>query len=146
MCIVLTKEVIKKICSNAEGAMNFLERHRDMHLGEVIGNKELFCAFLYCFVMFAQAVLTMANYIIVKRNFDLPKNFQESLMILVDSDIIPENLEPQAKLLVELRNLILHNETEVSSENIQTIAENLSQFKEIYIAIKGEIGKILGEK
>jgi len=145
MCLVLTKDKIGKIFENAEKAQAFIKKYTNISVNELVKDRELFCAYLYCFVVYSQAVLTLANYIIVKKKLELPRNFQESLSILIDNDIIPDHLEPQAKLMVELRNLILHSEAEVSSDNVKAIIEGLPHFEEIYIAVKEEVNKILAE-
>lgn len=146
MFIKLTKDVIGRIQLSAEKALEFLERLNAQAEKEIAKNAELLYAYLYCFLVFSQAILTMANYLIVKMGFRIPRNFQETLMILIDEDVISENLESAAKILVELRNIALHYWTEITPEVIRSIAENASAFKEIYGIVKDQVSRTIKEE
>ncbi|MCR8487281.1 MAG: DUF86 domain-containing protein [Crenarchaeota archaeon] len=142
MLIVLTKEVISRIQLGAERAVEFLKKY-STQVGEIAKNLEFSYAYLYCLLVLSQAILTMANYLIVKLGLKIPRSFQEALEILIDEDVIPKDFEPQAKAIIEIRDMILHYWNESAHDVIYSITMDFSSIEEIYNLVKNQVNKVL---
>ncbi|MCR8454033.1 MAG: DUF86 domain-containing protein [Crenarchaeota archaeon] len=142
MLIVLTKEVISRIQLGAERAVEFLKKYITQ-VGEIAKNLEFSYAYLYCLLVLSQAILTMANYLIVKLGLKIPRSFREALEILIDEDVIPKDFEPQAKAIIEIRDMILHYWNESAHDVIYSITKDLSSIEEIYNLVKNQVNKVL---
>ncbi|MCR8433444.1 MAG: HepT-like ribonuclease domain-containing protein [Candidatus Korarchaeota archaeon] len=142
MLIVLTKEVISRIQLGAERAVEFLKKY-STQVGEIAKNLEFSYAYLYCLLVLSQAILTMANYLIVKLGLKIPRSFREALEILIDEDVIPKDFEPQAKAIIEIRDMILHYWNESAHDVIYSITKDFSSIEEIYNLVKNQVNKVL---
>ena len=145
MLIVLVKDAILNIMNTAEKARSIFKDIVSKESGRIGDNYIIYSAFNYSFLVFAQAILTLSNYLVVKRKTRTPKSFVESLSLLIEEGVIPEDLEEYVELLVNLRDSILHSDPERKIERIKQMIENFGKFEIFYESIVSEVRKIIGE-
>lgn len=146
MLLSLTKETIDNIIHIACDAEKFLFDIAKNDHPTIVSDKTNYYAFSYSFVIYSQAILTLSNYIAIRRELGVPKSFYESLLLLIDNNIIQmDDAKDYAKLLVDLRNAVLHGNTyENVEDKINTILKNLSIFKQFFESVISEVQRILG--
>jgi len=144
MSFVLTKQVVQNIFESTENALRYVEKSKDMSPELVLSDPRKSIAFKYGYLVVLQSILTLSNYVVVKKKLGIPKDYLESLQFLVTAKILPKNLTGKLKLLVEMRDTILHRSASITLTDIKNMIENIETVKEIYQTIKTEVQKLLG--
>ncbi|MEX0568997.1 MAG: HepT-like ribonuclease domain-containing protein [Candidatus Njordarchaeota archaeon] len=143
MAFVLSKEAIKEIMKNADDAFELIQEIAGLAPEMIISDLKIGLAFRYGFLIAAQAILTLSNYIVIKENLGIPKNFLESLMMLKSNKILSKEDGEIAGFIVDTRNLILHESAEISTKDIKSISEKIEKIKEMYDRIRQKVEQYL---
>ncbi len=143
MSFMLTPEAIKNIVESAEEALEFMRNVSGMSIEMIISDRKTLTAFKYCFLVVAQAILTFSNYLVIKKKLGVPRSFQESISMLVAAKLIPKNLEDTARMLVDMRDKVLHEGLLVTAAQIKMICENVGGIEAIYRKVRDEVSVAL---
>jgi len=135
-----SEESLKSRISVAEDAVNVLEKLTTIAEDELLSNFINMYAIKGAFLIFLQAILDIANYIIAEREFGVPTSYENLLDILIDYKIIDSERRDDMEKLLKIREKILHSSEIMSSKLlIKTIKENLSFFKELLNILRTEL-------
>ncbi len=146
MSFILDREAIDAISNNIEEVLGVIKEISDMSPEMIMSHKEILAAFKYCFIAIIQAILTFSNYIIVKKNLGIPKDYRESLTTLIDAGILSSDFEGIVGELVAIRESLLYRGVSITITDIKNISEKTNTIISIYREILGTVKNICGGK
>lgn len=80
-----------------------------------------------------EQAIDLANYILSRYKFGIPKTSRDSFMMLFDNNIIDKDITEKMKKMVGFRNLAIHDYQKINLDIIKSIIEkNLVDFEKYY--------------
>jgi len=145
MSFILTHEVLGKIFERSDEMINYIKKTKHLSPEMILSDPKKLMAMNYGFLVVVQSILTLSNYIVVKKKLGVPKDYMESVQMLVMAKIIPKKFMEKLKILVDLRNIIMHKSASMTITEIKTMMENIDVLDEVYTSVKRAIEKLIGE-
>jgi len=141
MGFILTEDTVGRILKNADASIEMIKDMSKLPPDMIFSDTKTRMVFRYCFLVTIQAIFTMSNYLVVRKKLGIPKDYHESLMLLVEAKIINPKMEDVLGKLVGIRNLLLHEGVAITITNIKEILEQTDNIIGIYNSVKSEVQK-----
>jgi len=133
---VLDKTVIMSRLTKLDEYFARLKRFQNIELKEYLSDNDLQAILERNLQLAIQVCIDIANYIIARRKLAFPDE-QENIFILLGSEgIIPQKLAARIKGMVNFRNILVHDYTEINPEKVyQIFKRGLKDFDEFARAV-----------
>lgn len=133
---MVDKEVIQNKISIMENNLTKLKTLADLPEQEFLDKFYYVESAKHLLQISTEAMLDIANHIIARERYRIPKTYSEAIMVLVEEGILPKDKGTTFVRMAKFRNRIVHLYHEVDDAEIFNILQkNLNDFRTFISAI-----------
>lgn len=127
----MDKNVIEARLKKLDEYQKSLLRFQDLSLTEYRDDDDIQTIVERKLQLAIQTCIDIANYIISLQNLHIPDNEENIFLVLSQEGIIGDDLAERMKGMVNFRNILVHEYSEIDNEIVRTqLTENLQDFDE----------------
>ncbi len=117
------KEVVKKLISEAEEALDEIRKILAIELSSFVGNRSLRFSLRYCVIMVVEALADLAVAILEKDFGVAVESYRDAFLRLAEKGVISAETAQSMTRLVGLRNILVHRYWSVDDMRIYNDAK-----------------------
>jgi uncharacterized protein YutE (UPF0331/DUF86 family) len=130
------REKLRSHLDHLRGDLRRLERVRDEGRSAFLENEVSQAAATRWLQTAVEAMIDVANHVIAREGFGVPKAYSDSMEILVRKGVLPADHRDTLVAMVRFRNRVVHLYDELSAEDIWDIIDrDLGDFETFVAAI-----------
>jgi len=138
----LDKEILYIRLNKLDNVLKALEKLTRVSLKEFLKDEDLQAIVERRLQLSAQIAIDIANYLISRKNLEVPEEEENLFVILSKSKILSLELAQQMKGLVRFRNILVHNYLDIDPEIVyENFKDHLAEFRKFAKEISEFIGK-----
>jgi uncharacterized protein YutE (UPF0331/DUF86 family) len=136
----IDKDRIVSLIGEIEKSLTILNEYSSIQKKELVTDLKALGSIKYYLIVAIEACIDIANHIIAKERYGVPKTYSDCFSILRERKIISKQLTNKLTNMAKFRNLLVHLYWNVNDERIYEILQTeLEDFEEFIRQISAKI-------
>ena len=136
----IDKDRILSLIGEIEKSLTILNEYSSIQKKELVTDLKALGSIKYYLIVAIEACIDIANHIIAKERYGVPKTYSDCFSILLERKIISKQLANKLINMAKFRNLLVHLYWNVNDERIYEILQTeLEDFEEFIRHISAKI-------